>query len=378
MANRIPAEIFPPGDFLKEELEARGWTQTDLAEILGRNQRVVSEIVSAKRAITPETASGLAKAFGTSAQFWMNLESAWQLSKLKPEGEEIIRRSRLYSRFPVKEILRRGWVETSNSIEVLEARFLEFFGLTSVDQELPKGFAFRKSDCVEPPTPMQLAWVCQAKRLAEAMVVPQFSEKKFAECFDEIRKYLSSAEEVRHIPRLLSQAGVRFVVLEPLPGSRIDGVCFWVNQKKSPVVALSLRFDRIDSFWFSLIHELRHVANGDGKDEIILEVDLVGDESDRAIVPEFEKRADAEAAEFLIPKGELSSFVARVKPLYSEERIRGFANRIGVHPGVVVGRLQKEKEIPYANLRKLLVKVREYIVPNSISDGWGSIAPVNQ
>ncbi|HVR11461.1 MAG TPA: HigA family addiction module antitoxin, partial [Thermoanaerobaculia bacterium] len=82
MSDLIAAEVFPPGEILREELEARGWTQTDLAEILGRPPRLVNEVIAGKRAITPETAKGLGEAFGTGGQFWMNLESAWQLSKV--------------------------------------------------------------------------------------------------------------------------------------------------------------------------------------------------------------------------------------------------------------------------------------------------------
>ena len=113
MSERRPAEVFPPGDFIKEELEARAWTQTDLAEILGRPQRVVSEIIHGKRAISPETATGLGDAFGTGAQFWMNLESAYQLAQVKDQDEDVARRARLYSKAPVKEMLRRRWIEPS-------------------------------------------------------------------------------------------------------------------------------------------------------------------------------------------------------------------------------------------------------------------------
>ena len=76
---RPPAEVFPPGELLAEELEARGWTQTDLADILGRPHRLVNEIIAGKRRITPETAMGLAAALGTTAALWLNLESAYQL-----------------------------------------------------------------------------------------------------------------------------------------------------------------------------------------------------------------------------------------------------------------------------------------------------------
>ena len=81
MSIRIPAEVFPPGEYLKDELDARNWTQVEFAEIIGKDTRLVHEIVKGKRAITPETAMILAEAFGTSPELWMNLESQYQLSK---------------------------------------------------------------------------------------------------------------------------------------------------------------------------------------------------------------------------------------------------------------------------------------------------------
>ena len=83
MYARAPAEIFPPGEFLREELEAREWTQQELADILDRPPRRISGRIAGKRAIAPENATGLAEAFGTSPDYWMNLESQYQLSKVK-------------------------------------------------------------------------------------------------------------------------------------------------------------------------------------------------------------------------------------------------------------------------------------------------------
>ncbi|MGA9111331.1 MAG: helix-turn-helix domain-containing protein, partial [Smithella sp.] len=70
MINKKVAEVFPPGEFIKEELEARNWSQTELAEIIGRQPNVISELIMGKRSITPETANALGDAFGTSAQYW--------------------------------------------------------------------------------------------------------------------------------------------------------------------------------------------------------------------------------------------------------------------------------------------------------------------
>jgi addiction module HigA family antidote len=80
--DKVPAKIFPPGKYIREELEKRGWDQRDLAEILGRPQGAISQIVLGKRGITSKTAQELAAAFGTSAQYWLALESAYRLSLL--------------------------------------------------------------------------------------------------------------------------------------------------------------------------------------------------------------------------------------------------------------------------------------------------------
>lgn len=79
MSDRCIAEVFPPGEFIKEELEARNWSQAFLAEIVGCHTSIIDEIISGKRAITHDTAKALGEAFGCSAQYWMNLESAYKL-----------------------------------------------------------------------------------------------------------------------------------------------------------------------------------------------------------------------------------------------------------------------------------------------------------
>src|SRR5215470_9304301 len=98
MADRIPADVFPPGEFIRDELEARGWTQTEFAEIIGRPKRTVNELITGKRGITPETARELAAALGPSAQFWMNLDAAYQLSKVAPATDRIAREAALRAR----------------------------------------------------------------------------------------------------------------------------------------------------------------------------------------------------------------------------------------------------------------------------------------
>src|SRR6266852_4411225 len=124
MIESLAAEVFPPGEFIREELEARGWTQEDLADIMGRQSSIISGLVNAKRAVSPDVASDLAAAFGTTAQFWMNIETAHQLFTESRADETVARKARLYAKAPIKEMTKRGWIESSNNLDVLEDRIL--------------------------------------------------------------------------------------------------------------------------------------------------------------------------------------------------------------------------------------------------------------
>jgi HTH-type transcriptional regulator/antitoxin HigA len=135
MPPRIPAEVFPPGEFIREELDARGWTQGDLAEIMDRPLQLVNELIAGKKQITPETAMGLAKAFGDDdALYWMNLDSVYRLANTKPVNDSVARRSKLYSLLPVRELMKRNWIEPSDNLDVVEHRVCRFYRITSVDQ----------------------------------------------------------------------------------------------------------------------------------------------------------------------------------------------------------------------------------------------------
>lgn len=371
MATRRPAEVFPPGDFLREELEAREWTQTDLAEILGRPVGTVNEIISGKRGVTPETARGLAAALGTTPELWMNLDAAYQLSRVGDDrGDAIARRAKLYGKAPVKEMVRRGWIEPSDNVAVLEARVLGFLGIRNIDDEPETPLhAARKSTPYDGlPTPAQRAWLYRARQLARAVQAKPSSAEGVEEAVRRLRPLLQAPQDVRLVPRILGDAGIRLVVVQPLAGSRIDGACFWVDGV--PTIALSLRFDRIDNFWFVLMHELAHLRKGEASLDV--DLDVAKNEAEK---PAIEREADAFAVELLVPQRQLEDFIARVRPLYSARRIEGFSQTLGVHPAIVVGQLQHRGEIAYSSFRKVMVPVREWITAAALTDGWGSTLP---
>jgi HTH-type transcriptional regulator / antitoxin HigA len=369
--NFVPAQAFPPGEYIKDELEARGWTQADLAEILGRPAKVVSDLVAGKTSISPETAHGLGEAFGTGAQVWMNLDSAYRLWKLQP-NDAIARRAKLYTKGPIKEMIRRGFIEGTNDIDLLEERVMAFYQLPGLESELEFPYAARKPTEYATTTPAQFAWLFRAKALARsAPVEGHFSDESLTEALRQIKRLLLNAPDIRQVARILSVAGIRFVVVQPLEGTKIDGVTFWLDPK-SPVIALSMRYGRIDWFWFTLLHELDHVRNGEGA----VDVRLVG--QDRVPTNEksaAERRADLFAENFEIPREQTDSFIARVSPLFSKVRIAGFAAVNQVHPGIVVGQLQHRGVIGYQHSREVLIDVRSFVVESALTDGWGNYVP---
>ena len=373
--DRVPAEAFHPGDFLKEEMEARGWTQADLAAILGRPVNLVNEIIVGKRGVTPEMAKGFAAAFDTSAQYWMNLDSAYQLWRLRKDNPDVSKRAKLFEKAPIMDMLKRNWIGATDNVEVLERRVLDFFRIKSLDDEIRfRAHAARKSTNYTSETPAQTAWLFRASHVAGSVATGQYSQAKLREGIERLKSLLANPNGTREVPRAMAECGVRFVIIEPLPRTRIDGASFWLDEE-SPVLAVSLRYDRIDGFWHTVMHEVAHILNEDG---VVLDLDIVGESAESPEVkPGYELKADSLAAEWLVPQAELINFEARVRPLYSKVKISGFANRMRVHPGIIVGQLQHAKEISYSNNREMLVKVRDLVTEVALTDGWGHELPAD-
>jgi HTH-type transcriptional regulator/antitoxin HigA len=171
------------------------------------------------------------------------------------------------------------------------------------------------------------------------------------------------------------ECGVRFIIVESLPNAKIDGVCFWLNNN-APVIGMSLRFDRVDNFWFVVRHEIEHVLQKHGRESAILD-DLEGERaSDNSSLPIEERIANGAAAEFCVSQNEIQMFIARKNPFFAERDVLGFARRVQVHPGIVVGQIQNHTK-RWDFLRRYLVRVRQSATPGTMVDGWGQVAPIS-
>lgn len=358
-----------------DELKRRGWTQDDLAKILGKPQSRINELVHGKLAISAELATALGAAFGTTAEYWMHADAAARLAQTASTAEQVRRRARLYELAPVKEMQKRGWIGPAEAADDLERDLLRFYRIASPDEEPSIHGAMRKTAPAVAATPAQKAWAFRVRQVAAAIPaasVAKYSRSKIDACRQALRKLASYSAGLSKVPGVLLGYGIRFVVVEGLPGAKMDGFATWLDPD-SPVIGVTLRYDRFDSFWHTLGHELTHI-----KYEDVAPIDGELDDVDEMlkVKPPMERRADQESCETFVPADELDSFIRRVGPLYSTEKINQFANRIKMHPSIIIGQLKHRGEIGPKAHNKNTVPVRDALLSAAVTDGWGkSIDP---
>ena len=347
------ARAVAPGRIILREIEARGWTQRDLAAIMGRPEQVISEIIRAKKQITAETARQLAMAFGISPDFWLNLEMQYQLYQVTKENYEleIERRSKLYNLAPINEMTRRGWIRQYKTVDEQEQEYCRFFQVPTVNHNPQVAFRTRVSEERDPEDRAIVAWVKRVEQLAAEQQVPDFSIESVSRIIDRLLALAESESDIAKIPPLLIDNGIHFVFVPHLPKTYLDGAALWVNDH--PVIALSLRYDRIDAFWFTLLHEVAHIYLKHQQ----VHVDQLFDRENQALGQE-EVEANQQATNWLLSEDAIRDFIEWNRPRYSRLGIERFAAEQKRHPGIIIGQLMHRKELKYSHLREHLVKVR--------------------
>ena len=361
-----------PGTQLRQILEERNWSQTDLVFVLGCAPKSVNQIINEKQGISPAMSKALGEALGLPSGYFSELQRAFDLASADEPDPSVSLRARMQKNYPIREMVKRGWLQDGDA-ESLGSQLASFFDVSNADDVPYLAHAAKKTSYEEKAIPsVQLAWLFRVRQIAKSIAVPKYSERKLLDAVAKMREMLASPEETRHVPRLLSECGVRLIAVEALPSSKIDGVCFWLDQS-SPVIGLSLRFDRIDNFWFVLRHEIEHVLRGDGRAALegIIDAELQGEHAGTGEeLPEEERIANAAAADFCVPKNKMESFIARKNPFFYEKDVIAFAKINNVHPAMPVGQIQRATN-RYDYLKRYQVKVRSLFLPGAISDGWG-------
>jgi addiction module HigA family antidote len=337
-----PNYAFPPGETLAELLESRAMTQADLAGRTGLTPKTVNEIVRSKTRITPTTALQLERVLGIPASFWNNLQRRFDEVEAALEEAQRLKRSLSWaSAFPIRAMARSGWVEHSRDRLTQLRALLNFFGTASPDaweaHWSSVQVAFR-SVAERPRNDYALAcWLRRGEVEAAAIETVAYREDTFRQTLSDVRQLtrLPGVQFLGPLVQHCAQAGVAVVFVPELRGILTYGATRWLSPHKA-LIQLSLRRKSDDHLWFTFFHEAGHIVLHPKK-----AVFIEGNDGTN----ELEEEANRFASDILIPPAEYRAFVARGE--LDEDAIEGLAERIGVAPGIVVGRLQHDGLLPY-------------------------------
>lgn len=349
-----PDFVTPPGDTLLELLQEREISQSELARRMNRPIKTINEIIRAKKEVTAETALQLELVLGTPAHVWLNLEQNYQEHLARRAANKALQSEQGWlDKFPVQEMQKRGWLpEIADKAQLLVA-LLQFFGIAEPASwgDIWSGclVSFRKTTAYASSDYALSVWLRQGEIQAQEISCAAYNETRFKELLTgEIRALTCQPPEQFESPlvTLCASVGVAVVFVPQIIGARVSGATRWLTKDKA-LLQLSLRYKTNDHFWFTFFHEAGHILLH-GKRDIFID----GDDGARNAK---EHEANEFAANTLISPQEYAAFVSQ-HARFSKQAVRQFAQKVGIAPGIVVGRLQYDRHLDYTHLNGLKEK----------------------
>ena len=309
------------------------------------SEKHISKLINGDVQLTPETAVRLEMVLGIPAKFWNNLEAIYREKIVKADAENAMDADvEMAKQFPYSEMVKFGWVpETRDAKEkvVFLRKYFEIVELSLLGSDKITRIACRRLAVTEKSDLALMAWAQEAKIKARDIKMAPINIKGLIAAMPEIRKMtvLKPKDFCPKIKKRLADCGIALVFLPHLKGSFLQGASFMDGNKI--VVGLTARGKDADKFWFSLFHEMAHIALGH-----------VGQPNGTS--EEDEEAANRWSGDILITSEDFEVF--RRNRDYSEKSVIQFAKAQGIAPGIVVGRMQREGMIKYSMLNNLKEK----------------------
>lgn len=358
-----PDWVLAPGESVLDLAEERGWTQGELAQRLGYSEKHISQLINGKVPITVDAAQRLERVLGSSMDFWLKLEANYQQHKARLEATE--RHACWISwldELPVKELMSSGAIakariDAKNKPSIVES-CLRFFGVASPEEW--RGHyggmqvAFRRSRDEQSDVGAISAWLRLGEQVAEKLDGPKYDKARFENALSEIRGLTCTAPEFfePRMRELLRDAGVLLALVPAIPRAHVSGVARWLNPTR-PLIQLSLYGKTNDKFWFTFFHEAAHILLHADSKEAKKSIFLDDPNANHSPDPR-EQEANQWAGNVLIPQ----EYSHALGTLRTKEAVRAFAASIGIHPGIVVGRLQHDHIIDPSWMNDLKLSFR--------------------
>jgi transcriptional regulator with XRE-family HTH domain/Zn-dependent peptidase ImmA (M78 family) len=332
-----PDYAVPPGATLKETLEVKGISQTDLALRAGLAEKTVSQIINGVAPITYETAEKLELALGVPARYWNRREMNYRAALARVETAERMEAELDWlDEIPVKELRQRNLIDQDATGSELVRCVLKFFGVSTVaawrDAWTKPQAKYRGQAAQERRPGYVAAWLRIGELQAEALETQPFDASEFNLALDAVRALTvaPASQWLKDVPALCAPAGVAVVFTKEIPTASLSGATRWLTKDKA-LIQLSLKYKSDDQLWHTMFHEAGHVLRH-SKKQVFIEYGL-NDSTEE------EREANEFARDRLIPP----IHAPRLPHLKNREQIRAFAASLRIAPGIVVGRLQHDK-----------------------------------
>ncbi|MGI6393169.1 MAG: transcriptional regulator [bacterium] len=336
-------EMPDPIEAIKFRMEQSGMNRKDLAKYIGSLSKV-SEVLNRKRPLSLAMIRALHEGLGIPAEVLLK-DSNVKLSSCRYKMKN----------FPFAEMFKRGYFDSNykNLNEAKEYWEESIEKLFSVFNRMDLEPCYRKSKVGLGNGDSLKAWVAKVASIADQESLPLYNRDNLKSAIDRIVKLSYFSSGVQLVKEALNKIGIHFIVLRHLPKTRLDGACFF-SEKGNPVISMTLRYDRLDNFWFTLLHELGHIYNGDISS------------NNKLIMDDIESGSSSDKKEIEADKFALNAFVSLAtwnkdrKLLLTKTDIIEFSEQLGISPAVIAGRIRKE-ESDYTKFSDLVGsgKVRE-------------------
>ncbi|MCY3706646.1 MAG: ImmA/IrrE family metallo-endopeptidase [Gammaproteobacteria bacterium] len=347
-----PDYAVPPGWVIEEHLATHGISQAELARRCGRSPKLISEIIAGRAPIEPGTALQFEMVLGVDASIWLGIEADYQLFRAREADARRARDLVAWAKtFPARDLVKRGAMDPPSSESATVQTLLSFFGVATKHAWDTKygaaQAAYRHSPSFESDQPALKTWLRLVELDAERQNCGSYDEPRFRSALRQVRSLTRDpmTAAIRKARELCAETGVALAVVDPLPKVRLSGAAWWYRPGK-PVIALTGRHKSDDHLWFSFFHEAAHLLLHSRREIFIDDLSPGGDD--------IEAQANVWAANFLLPRQHWRQFVAN--GVFGSGNVQEFAQEQGIAPGIVVGRLQHEKLVPWNQLNHLKKK----------------------
>jgi HTH-type transcriptional regulator/antitoxin HigA len=351
-----PQIAFHPGETLAEKLEELGMGPKEFAIRTGKPEKTVIAILKGKSSITPEMAVQFEHVLKIPAHFWLNMQRNYDEFMAREERQELLAESTAWAKlFPIADMVKKGWLPAKTTLEEKTSELLAFFSISNhsawedyyFKQQLKVVFRISLAHVREPYAIS--AWLRKGELQAAELPTKTYTEKDFKDALPEIKSIMAKHPDnfFTQLQMLCLEAGVKVVHTPCINKAPINGSTRWLND--TPLIQLSGRYKRNDSFWFTFFHEAGHILLHGKKDIFLENIDYSDKDKHK------EKEADDFAIKWTLSKEEEREILQRSS--ITEDDIIEFAEKFNTHPAIIIGRLQHEKLVSYALGRQFLVPI---------------------